>query len=165
MSKFNLSMLSLLISLGLMNQNILAFDDSTPLEHFACRSNQASFSISPDGKHMLIQNTIKDNVCDIEQDYSKYVEDEAYDNGLILWNLDTGETKTLSQGNERYKISAAGWLNNNRIWYRPAYKMGQKKIVTKAMNLDGKRQKIILERNAGSSSEFYDIAYDDPEHI
>ena len=43
--------------------------------------------------------------------------------------------------------------------------MGQKKIVTKAMNLDGKRQKIILERNAGSSSEVYDIANDDPEHI
>ena len=149
----------------LMNQNIIAFDDSTPLEHFACRSNQASFSISPDGKHMLIQNTIKDNVCDIEQDYSKYVEDEAYDNGLILWNLDTGETKTLSQGKDSDKISAAGWLNNNRIWYRPAYKMGQKKIVTKAMNLDGKRQKIILERNAGSSSEVYDIANDDPEHI
>ena len=165
MSKINLSVLSLLITFGLMNQNISAFDDSTPLEHFACRSNQASFSISPDGKHMLIQNTIKDNVCDIEQDYSKYVEDEAYDNGLILWNLDTGETKTLSQGKDSDKISAAGWLNNNRIWYRPAYKMGQKKIVTKAMNLDGKRQKIILERNAGSSSEVYDIAYDDPEHI
>ena len=34
-----------------------ADDELIPLEHFACYSNQNSFSISPDGKHMLIQNT------------------------------------------------------------------------------------------------------------
>ena len=41
---------------------------------------------------MLIQNTRRDNNCDIEQDYSKYAEDETYDRGLILMNLDTKET-------------------------------------------------------------------------
>ena len=53
------------------SHNTYADDRLIPLEHFACYSNQNSFSISPDGKHMLIQNTKKDNVCDIMQDKSQ----------------------------------------------------------------------------------------------
>ena len=100
MKKFTNTFVFLILSIFISN-NIFAYSDGTPLEHFACKSNSASFSISPNGKYMLIQNTRRDNNCDIEQDYSKYAEDETYDRGLILMNLDTKETTMLSSGKER----------------------------------------------------------------
>ena len=42
-------------------------DNYIPVEYFACASNPVSFQLSPDGMHLLITNTVKDNVCDIEQ--------------------------------------------------------------------------------------------------
>ena len=62
---------------------------------------------------MLIQNTRRDNNCDIEQDYSKYAEDETYDRGLILMNLDTKETTMLSSG--RCSASLFLWYPNSLI--------------------------------------------------
>ena len=70
-----------------------------------------------------------------------------------------------SSGKEGGRISNAGWLNNNRIWYEPRYMMGQKKIARFAMNLDGSKKKTIYEYGTGSSSVVYDLAFDDPEHI
>lgn len=164
MKKFTNTFAFLILSIFISN-NIFAYSDGTPLEHFACKSNSASFSISPNGKYMLIQNTRRDNKCDIEQDYSRYAEDETYDRGLILMNLDTKETTMLSSGKEGGRISNAGWLNNNRIWYEPRYMMGQKKIARFAMNLDGSKKRTIYEYGTGSSSVVYDLAFDDPEHI
>ena len=114
---------------------------------------------------MLIQNTIRDNVCDIEQDYSRYAEEEMGNQGLILMDLDTKETKMISSGKGGGRIDRAGWLNNNRIWYEPKYMMGQKKIARFAMNLDGTKKRTIYEYGTGSYSMVYDLAFDDPEHI
>jgi len=151
-------------SMFLANE-IVAFDDSTPLEHFACRSNYSGFSISPDGKYMLIQNTMKDNVCDIEQDNSKYAEEETYDYGLLLMNLETKETSVISNGKGGGRISDAGWLNNERIWYEPKYMMGQKKIARFAMNIDGTKKRSLYEYDGSTYNFIYSMANDDPEHI
>ena len=163
--KKSLQTFSIIFFSTFLANEIAAFDDSTPLEHFACRSNYAGFSISPDGKHMLIQNTMKDNVCDIEQDNSKYAEEETYDYGLLLMNLETKETSVISSGKDGGRISDAGWLNNERIWYEPKYMMGQKKIATFAMNIDGSKKRTLYEYNGLTDNFIYSMAHDDPEHI
>jgi hypothetical protein len=94
--------------------DLKAFDNDVPLEHFACKSTRPSFSISPDGKNILIINTMRENECDISMDYSKPVEENFYDKGLILWNLETDETRIISNGKGADRISSAGWLNNDR---------------------------------------------------
>ena len=109
---------SLIISIAfLVSSETFAQNDDNfiPAEQFVCLSNPVSFQISPDGKHMLITNTNKDNVWDIEQDKVKQIEDSFYDRGLLLMNLDTKETTMLSDGSLESGISAAGWLNNDRI--------------------------------------------------
>ena len=50
--------------------------------------------------HLLITNTVKDNVCDIEQDKAKQIEDEYRSRGLLLLNLETMQTTMLSDGSE-----------------------------------------------------------------
>jgi hypothetical protein len=129
------------------SHNTYADDGLIPLEHFACYSNQNSFRISPDGKHMLIQNTKKDNVCDIMQDKSEYAEDGTFDSGLLLLDLETMETKVISNGSKSDAISGSGWLNNDRIWYQPKGKRGQgtKGRVVFAVDLDGTKRKLIRQ--------------------
>jgi hypothetical protein len=128
-----------IFSIALFSMQSLISDNLIPIEYFACASNQNSFNISPDGKHMLIINTIKDNECDIMQDKSQPVEDDFYMRGLLLLNLETMETKQISRGTAEDGVSSAGWLNNDRIWYRPRYKQGQgiKSIAVFGVNLDG----------------------------
>ena len=113
---------------------------------------------------MLIGNTIKDNVCDIEQDYSKRVEDNFRDRGLILVNLDTNESKTISKGKGKDRISQFGWLNNNRIWYTPRLEQGKTKLSTFAMNLDGSKVKELWEYSDSYTTP-YDMAYNEPNYI
>jgi len=152
----------------LLNPLAYAQDDVNfiPAEQFVCLSNPVSFQISPDGKHMLITNTNKDNVCDIEQDKVKQIEDAFYDRGLLLMNLDTKETTMLSDGSLENGISAAGWLNNDRIWFRPRYKMGQsmKAFATYAMNIDGSKRTEIKEGGRWQQI-IYNKDYSDPSNI
>ena len=161
-SKYIFFILAIFIS-----TNVASSNNGIPLEHFACKSTGSSFSISPNGKYMLITNPSKDNICDIEMDYSKRVEDEMYDRGLLLMDLDTKETTVISSGVGGGRISSSGWLNNDRIWYEPRYMMGRTKTARFAMDLDGSNKKMIYERKYGENqvSYIYDIAYDDPEHV
>jgi len=150
------------------SQNTLAENDLIPIEHFVCASNSNSFQISPDGKHMLITNTIKDNVCDIEQDKSMRVEEEMYFRGLMLLDLETMKSKTISQGNSTDAIGAAGWLNNERIWYTPKSKRGQniKARVVFGINIDGKRKKIIRQYESWSNYfKIYNFSYGEPKYV
>ena len=78
--------------------NLFSDEGLIPIEYFACAPNRNSFSISPDGKHMLIINTMKDNKCDIMQDKSQPVEDEYYMRGMMLLDLETMESKVISRG-------------------------------------------------------------------
>ena len=153
---------------AIFNLHATADDLSIPLEHFSCKSNQANFSISPDGKHMLIGNMIKDNECDIERNYDKRVEDEMRNVGLILLNLDTQETKSISRGKGSDRInsiSSFGWINNNRIWYVPRFDMGKKAGAAFAINLDGSDRTTLWKYGEGESTYPYWMDYNDPNHI
>ena len=103
-------------------------------------------SISPDGRYLLIRNTVKNNICDIEPDKVKKIEDETRDLGLLLVDLDTMETTMLSDGSESKGIRAAGWLSSTRIWFTPRYKVNQDRdsLVMFAMNIDGFMTKIMM---------------------
>ena len=162
-NKLNL-FLTIFISFAIIS-NLNAYENAIPNKYFACKGNFNNFSISPDGKYLLITNTIKDNVCDIMEDKSQPVEDGMYDRGLILLDLETMKSKTISKGSQDDQVSGAGWLSNDRIWYRPSYKMGQgaRSIVTFAINIDGSQKKIIHQ---GTSGQYiYNTALDDPKHV
>ena len=163
MKYINLTVLSAIFALS--SNNIQAYED-IPNEYFACYSNFNSMMVSPDGRHLLIINTVKDNVCDIEQDKVKQIEDEMSDRGLLLLDLDTMETTMLSDGSAESGINNAGWLNSNRIWYTPRYKTGQniESRVTFAMNIDGTRRTIIKKGGYWGQS-IYNYDYDDPNHV
>ena len=145
--------------------NLHAYEE-IPNEQFACYSNFNSMMVSPDGRHLLIINTVKDNICDIEQDKIKRVEDSMRDRGLLLLDLDTMETTMISDGSSEGGINGAGWLSSNRIWYTPRYKTGQDidSRVTFAMNIDGSRRTVIKKGGYWYQS-IYDYDYDDPNHV
>ena len=145
--------------------NLEAYEE-IPNEQFACYSNFNSMMVSPDGRHLLIINTVKDNICDIEQDKVKRIEDSMRDRGLLLLDLDTMETTMISDGSSEGGINGAGWLSSNRIWYTPRYKTGQDidSRVTFAMNIDGSRRTIIKKGGYWYQS-IYDYDYDDPNHV
>ena len=145
--------------------NLEAYEE-IPNEQFACYSNFNSMMVSPDGRHLLIINTVKDNVCDIEQDKVKRIEDSMRDRGLLLLDLDTMETTMISDGSSEGGINGAGWLSSNRIWYTPRYKTGQDidSRVTFAMNIDGSRRSVIKKGGYWYQS-IYDYDYDDPNHV
>ena len=156
----------LIFNIDLKSETVYS-DNYIPAQYFACASNPVSFQLSPDGVHLLITNTVKDNVCDIEQDKAKQIEDEYRSRGLLLLNLETMQTTMLSDGSDSNRISAAGWLNNDRIWFRPQYKAGQSVKgygVTYAMDLDGKRRTTIKE-GGFAIQRVYDMAYDEPNTI
>ena len=157
-----------IFSIALLSMQSLISDDLIPIEYFACASNQNSFNISPDGKHMLIINTIKDNECDIMQDKSQPVEDDFYMRGLLLLNLETMETKQISRGTAEDGVSSAGWLNNERIWYRPRYKQGQgiKSIAVFGVNLDGSKRKLIRQHTSWTNQfQIYNYDMANPETV
>jgi len=146
----------------------LPANEVIPLEHFSCRSNDVNFEISPDGKHMLIANVMKENICDIEQNYDLGQEEEQYNVGLILLNLETQKTKFISSGSGSDRINnvgAFGWINNNRIWYVPRFDLGKKAGAAFAINLDGSRRTTLWKYGEGSNTYPYEMAYDDPRHI
>ena len=145
--------------------NLEAYEE-IPNEQFACYSNFNDMMVSPDGRHLLIINTVKDNICDIEQDKVKRVEDSMRDRGLLLLDLDTMETTMISDGSSEGGINGAGWLSSTRIWYTPRYKTGQDidSRVTFAMNIDGSRRTIIKKGGYWYQS-IYDYDYDDPNHV
>lgn len=171
--KFNKSAQLIMLSvailfIGSFSHNILAQDGLIPLEHFACAPNRNSFSISPDGKHMLIRNTMKENECDIMQDKSQPVEDEYYLRGLMLIDLETMKSKIISRGTASDAVNSAGWLNNERIWYSPRYKQGQgvKSQVVFAVNLDGSKRKLIRQSESWSDRfQIYNYNMSDPENV
>jgi len=157
-----------IFSIALFSMQSLISDNLIPIEYFACASNQNSFNISPDGKHMLIINTIKDNECDIMQDKSQPVEDDFYMRGLLLLNLETMETKQISRGTAEDGVSSAGWLNNDRIWYRPRYKQGQgiKSIAVFGVNLDGSKRKLIRQHTSWTNQfQIYNYDMANPETV
>ena len=157
-----------LILISSYSTHLFSDEGLIPIEYFACAPNRNSFSISPDGKHMLIINTMKDNVCDIMQDKSQPVEDEYYMRGMMLLDLETMESKVISRGTAEDGVTSAGWLNNERIWYRPRYKQGQgiRSVAVFAVNLDGSKRKLIRQHESFSDQfQIYNYKMSDPEIV
>ena len=117
---------------------------------------------------MLIINTMKDNKCDIMQDKSQPVEDEYYMRGMRLLDLETRESTVSSRGSAEDGVTSAGWLNNDRIWYRPRYKQGQgiKSVAVFAVNLDGTKRKLIRQHESFTDQfQIYNYKMSDPEIV
>ena len=55
-----------------------------PNEVWSCIGDTPSFSISPNGKYLAIQRAPREDVCDIEQDKVKQIEDETRYRSLTL---------------------------------------------------------------------------------
>tara|TARA_B100000575_G_scaffold71703_1_gene55801 strand:- start:1479 stop:3518 length:2040 start_codon:yes stop_codon:yes gene_type:complete len=161
----NYKNLAYLFVITLIQMPVEAYQE-IPNKHLACYSNFNSMMVSPDGRHILIRNTVKDNVCDIEVEKEKGVEDEMYDRGLLLLNLETMETTMISDGSDEKGVSSAGWLTSNRIWFTPRYQTGKniKSFATIAMNIDGSSRTIIKEGNYRSQF-IYNKDFDDPNHV
>ena len=50
--------------------SLLAYE-RIPNEQFACYSNFNKMMVSPDGRYLLIRNTVKNNECDVEKEKEK----------------------------------------------------------------------------------------------
>ena len=59
-----------------------------PNEYWSCYAETPRFAMSPGGKYLAITRSPKSNVCDIEPDKEKRVEDETYHSSLTFINLD-----------------------------------------------------------------------------
>ena len=86
-----------------------------PNEVWSCLGNSPSFSISPNGKYLAIQNSPKQDVCDIEQDKIKRVE-EAFDyRNLTFIDLETMQSRLFSNGMGDKSIYGFQWLTDDRF--------------------------------------------------
>ena len=61
----------------------------------ACYPNGYEITMSPDGKYLAIVGPPRANVCDIEPDLRKYVEEDYRGGQLNLFDLKTGKITLL----------------------------------------------------------------------
>lgn len=143
------------------------------LKHLSCYSSDPSFSISPSGKYLAILTTPKDNVCDIEMEKDKYVEEEMRRTGLTLLDLETMNTRILSDGSPGESISYFKWVTDERFIYRtdPFEQQGRSvnSYAIFAVNLDGSERKKLLDYKFGAEGlrgfDIYNMNMDDPDHV
>ena len=83
-----------------------------PNEYWSCIGSSPSFDISPGGKYLAIRRSPKEDVCDIEQDKVKQIEEEWSWRSLTLIDLDTMEAKTLSDGTPGKGVASFMWLSD-----------------------------------------------------
>ncbi len=169
MKRFNLTILAFL-SLSIFADN---HDYPLDLKELACYSSDPSFSMSPSGKYLAILTTPKDNVCDIEQEKDKYVEDEMRRTGLTVLNTDTMESRILSDGSPGESISYFRWVSDNRFIYRtdPFEQQGRNvnSYAIFAVNLDGSNRKKLLDYQFGAEGlrgfDIYNMDYENEDNV
>ena len=112
-----------------------------PNEVWSCIGDTPSFSISPNGKYLAIQRAPREDVCDIEQDKEKQVEDETRYRSLTFIDLETMQSKIFSDGIGEKSIYGFQWVSDDRFIYRPgltnAKGRNMNALVTIAVNVDG----------------------------
>ena len=69
-----------------------------PNEVWSCLGDTPSFSISPNGKYLAIMRAPREDVCDIEQDKIKGVEDMMTYQSLTFIDLETMQSRVFSDG-------------------------------------------------------------------
>jgi len=153
MKKINYFVLPLLL-FSLVAQT----DNSIPAEHLACYPNSYQISMSPDGKYLAIVGPPRANVCDIEPDLRKYVEEDYRGGQLNLFDLKTGKIKTLTSGTGNGSVSNVRWVNNNRLVFNTNPTNSSAKTLSGfamwGMNLDGSKKRKLWEATVKYDSGF-----------
>ena len=75
--------------------------------------------ISPNGKYLAIMRSPREDVCDIEQDKIKGVEDEMTYQSLTFIDLETMQSRVFSDGVGEKSIYGFQWVSDDRFIYRP----------------------------------------------
>jgi dipeptidyl aminopeptidase/acylaminoacyl peptidase len=146
-----------------------------PNEVWSCWGDRPFFRMSPNGKYLAILRAPKEDVCDIEQDKVKRVEEESRWQSLTFINLETMESDLFSDGIGERSIYGFQWISDDRFIYQPGTGSGEGRnmnaLVTFAVNVDGSKRKIIgrQEMKAGQGSwtgiSIVDRLDDDPNHV
>ena len=146
-----------------------------PNEVWSCWGDTPTFSISPNGKYLAIMRSPREDVCDIEQDKIKGVEDEMTYQSLTFIDLETMQSRVFSDGVGEKSIYGFQWESDDRFIYRPgltnAKGRNMNSLVTFAVNVDGSKRKIIgkQEMKGGQGSwtniSVVDRLDSDPEHV
>ena len=90
-----------------------------PNEVWSCLGDTPSFSISPNGKYLAVMRAPREDVCDIEQDKVKRVEDEWGYQSLTFIDLETMQSRVFSDGVGEKSIYGFQWVSDDRFIYRP----------------------------------------------
>lgn len=154
-------------------QDVQSGEYKMKLEHLACYSSNPSFRISPSGKYMAIITRAKDNECDIHQDKTQGAEDGMFRRGLRIIDLDTWESRTLSDGSQGEGVDNFMWVSNDRFlyWTNPFLETGKEfaAYTVFAMNIDGSQKTELLNFKLAVDVKpnfgIYDMDYSDPKHI
>ena len=146
-----------------------------PNEVWSCWGDTPTFSISPNGKYLAIQRAPREDVCDIEQDKVKQIEDETGYRSLTFIELETMQSRVFSDGLGEKSIYGFQWVSDDRFIYRPglmnAKGRNMNALVTIAVNVDGSKRKIIgqQEMKGGQGSwtgmSVVDRLDSDPKHV
>ena len=122
-----------------------------PNEYWSCYAETPRFAMSPGGKYLAITRSPKSNVCDIEPDKEKRVEDETYHSSLTFINLDTMESRLISDGTPGKGIDYMRWMSDDRYLFWPSTKKtgsnanGYGKVF--AVNVDGSQRADMSKNN------------------
>ena len=82
-----------------------------PNEVWSCWGDTPTFSISPNGKYLAIMRSPREDVCDIEQDKIKGVEDEMTYQSLTFIDLETMQSRIFSDGIGEKSIYGFQWVS------------------------------------------------------
>ena len=119
-------------------------DTSIQAEHLACYPNGYQISMSPDGKYLAIVGPPRANVCDIEPDLRKYVEEDYRGGQLNLFDLRTGKITTLTSGTGNGSVANVTWVNNERLVFNTNPTNSSAKTLSAyamwGMNIDGSKK-------------------------
>ena len=133
-------------------------DNSIPAEHLACYPNGYQISMSPDGKYLAIVGPPRANVCDIEPDLRKYVEEDYRGGQLNLFDLKTGKITTLTSGTGNGSVANVTWVNNERLVFNTNPTNSSAKTLSAyamwGMNIDGSKKRKLWEASVKYDSGF-----------
>ena len=133
-------------------------DSSIPAEHLACYPNGYQISMSPDGKYLAIVGPPRANVCDIEPDLRKYVEEDYRGGQLNLFDLRTGKITTLTTGTGNGSVANVTWVSNERLVFNTNPTNSSAKTLSAyamwGMNIDGSKKRKLWEATVKYDSGF-----------
>ena len=133
-------------------------DNSIPAEHLACYPNGYQISMSPDGKYLAIVGPPRANVCDIEPDLRKYVEEDYRGGQLNLFDLRTGKITTLTSGTGNGSVANVTWVSNERLVFNTNPTNSSAKTLSAyamwGMNIDGSKKRKLWEATVKYDSGF-----------